>query len=162
MLVGDRAEHGGCTGHPDDYVLRSGRTLNADGGRIADARHHTAAFLDQAAQEHGLPVPAQTRDLTLLVVSELVTNARKYAPGPVRIELRISARTVEVAVSDTHTAVPAARPADPRRIGQHGLEIVKAVTEEFTVEQEPGGKRITARIPLIQEQRAGDAGTAPS
>ncbi|PNG21550.1 hypothetical protein [Streptomyces sp. 13K301] len=43
---------------------------------------------------------------------------------------------------------PAARPADPDRIGQHGLEIVKAVTKDLFTEQEPVGKRITARIAL--------------
>ncbi|MFD3844165.1 ATP-binding protein, partial [Streptomyces sp. NPDC058642] len=30
--------------------------------------------------------------------------------------------------------------------GQHGLEIVKAVTEDLFIEQEPVGKRITARL----------------
>ncbi|MEU3294461.1 hypothetical protein ABZ722_19130 [Streptomyces longwoodensis] len=49
---------------------------------------------------------------------------------------------------DSGQSVPAARVADPGRIGQHGLEIVKAVTENLFVEQEPAGKRITARIAL--------------
>ncbi|MGX1471306.1 UNVERIFIED_CONTAM: hypothetical protein RKD50_000114 [Streptomyces canus] len=41
------------------------------------------------------------------------------------------------------------RPGPPiRRIGQHGLEIVKAVTGDLFIEQEPVGKRITARIAL--------------
>ncbi|MFI5681274.1 hypothetical protein [Streptomyces cellulosae] len=34
-------------------------------------------------------------DLNQLVVSELVTNARKYAPGPVLMELRIAGSLVE-------------------------------------------------------------------
>jgi hypothetical protein len=55
---------------------------------------------------------------------------------------------MEIAVWDSDPTVPAARPADPGRIGQHGLEIVKAVTEELLIEQEPVGKRITARIAL--------------
>ncbi|CAM5360171.1 hypothetical protein STENM223S_08996 [Streptomyces tendae] len=158
-------EDAGRTGQPDDYVMRSDCVMRSDyaldaegNGCIADARHHAAAFLDRAAREHRLPVSARTTDLTQLVVSELVTNARKYAPGPVRIALRISARAVDVVVSDTHTAVPAARPADPRRIGQHGLEIVKAVSEELFVEREPGGKRVTARISL-SSARATRTGT---
>lgn len=40
------------------------------------------------------------------------------------------------------------RAADPGRVGQHGLEIVQAVTESLFMEQEPLGKRITARINL--------------
>jgi hypothetical protein len=49
--------------------------------------------------------------------------------------------------------VPEARPADPGRIGQHGLEIVKVATEELLIEQEPVGKRITARIALSDTPR---------
>ncbi|WP_133889835.1 ATP-binding protein [Streptomyces sp. BK208] len=140
--------------------MRSAYVLDAEGdGCIGDARHHAVTFLDRAAREHRLPVSARTRDLTQLVVSELVTNARKYAPGPVRIALRISSRAVDVVVSDTHTAVPAARSADPRRIGQHGLEIVKAVSEELLVEREPGGKRITARISLDSARATGTSTT---
>jgi anti-sigma regulatory factor (Ser/Thr protein kinase) len=87
-------------------------------------------------------------DLTQLVVSELVTNARKYAPGPVLMELRVTADTVDVTVWDSDPTVPTARTADPGRIGQHGLEIVAAVTEELSIQQESVGKRITARIAL--------------
>ncbi|MCX5373803.1 ATP-binding protein [Streptomyces sp. NBC_00015] len=132
----------------DGHLMRAGYSLGADDGSIADARHHAVDFLDQAHDRHRLPDPARARDLTQLVVSELVTNARKYAPGPVLMELRLTAHAVEVVVWDSDPTVPAARASDPGRIGQHGLEIVKAVTEDLFVEQEPVGKRITARIAL--------------
>ncbi|MFE6821413.1 ATP-binding protein [Streptomyces sp. NPDC057690] len=132
----------------DGHLMRAGYSLGADDGSIADARHHAVDFLDRAHDHHRLPDPARARDLTQLVVSELVTNARKYAPGPVLMELRLTAHAVEVVVWDSDPTVPAARASDPGRIGQHGLEIVKAVTEGLFVEQEPVGKRITARIAL--------------
>lgn len=122
---------------PDQHVMRAGYALDADDGCIADARHHAIAFLDQAHTEHYLLVPDRARDLTQLVVSELVTNALRYAPGPVLMELRITARVVEVVVWDSDPTVPTALPADPGRIGQHGLEIVKAVTEDLLIEPEP-------------------------
>src|SRR3954470_3715320 len=75
-------------------------------------------------------------------------NACKYAPGPVLVELRINTRAVDVVVWDSAPTVPAARPIDPDRIGRHGLEIVKAVTAELFTEQQPVGKRITARLPI--------------
>ncbi|MGW0611382.1 ATP-binding protein [Streptomyces sp. NPDC002788] len=131
---------------PGEDLVRTGYALHGDDGCIADARHHAAAFLDQAGNDHHLPVSARVKDLTQLVVSELVTNARKYASGPVLMELRLTARVVEIVVWDSDPTLPAARPADPGRIGQHGLEIVKAVTEDLFMEQEPVGKRITARI----------------
>ncbi|MEU9271873.1 ATP-binding protein [Streptomyces sp. NPDC048251] len=128
--------------------MRAGYALNGDDGCIAEARHHAIAFLDQAHTDHHLLVPARARDLTQLVVSELVTNALKYAPGPVLMELRIHAGSVDIVVWDSDPTAPTARAADPGRIGQHGLEIVKAVTEDLFIEQEPVGKRITARITL--------------
>ncbi|MFF4518050.1 ATP-binding protein [Streptomyces mirabilis] len=131
--------------------MRAGYALEGDDGCIAEARHHAVAFLDQAHADHHLPVSARARDLTQLVVSELVTNALKYAPGPVLMELRITARAVDVVLWDSEPTVPAARAADPDRIGQHGLEIVKAVTEDLFTEQEPVGKRITARLALSDD-----------
>ncbi|WP_405962080.1 ATP-binding protein [Streptomyces sp. NBC_00723] len=133
---------------PDEYLIRAGCALGGDDGCIADARQHALAFLKQAEADYPLSVPAGTRDLTQLVVSELVTNACKYAPGPVLVELRINTEAVEVVVWDSDPTVPTARPADPDRVGQHGLEIVKAITEHLSVHQEPVGKRVTARIAL--------------
>ncbi|MFJ3334357.1 ATP-binding protein [Streptomyces sp. NPDC086766] len=144
--MGSHADGDGRTA--DRYLMRAGYALDGGVGCIADARHHAVAFLDQAHIDHHVPVPARALDLTQLVVSELVTNALKYAPGPVLMELRITACAVDVVVWDSDPIVPAARPADPDRIGQHGLEIVKAVTLDLFTEQEPVGKRITARIAL--------------
>jgi hypothetical protein len=145
--MGSHADGEGCAG-TDEHLMRAGFALDGDDGCIADARHHAVAFLEEAHADHHLPVPARARDLTQLVVSELGTNALKYVPGPVLMELRITARVVDVVVWDSDPAVPAARAADPDRIGQHGLEIVKAVTEDLFIEQELVGKRITARITL--------------
>ncbi|MET9668027.1 ATP-binding protein [Streptomyces sp. NPDC006475] len=144
--MGSHSNGDSCPG-PDE-PLRAEYALRGDDGCIADARHHAAVFLDQAHTQHELPVSARARDLTQLVVSELVTNARKYAPGPVLMELRITARAVEVVVWDSDPTVPTPLAPDPGRIGQHGLEIVKAITEELIIEQEPVGKRITARLAL--------------
>ncbi|MYV70249.1 ATP-binding protein [Streptomyces sp. SID2131] len=128
--------------------MRAGYAFDGDDGCIADARHHATAFLNKARAEHRLTVSDRAKDLTVLVVSELVTNVLKYAPGPVLMELRATAEVVDVVVWDSDPTVPATLAADPGRIGQHGMEIVRAVTEELFIEQEPVGKRITARIAL--------------
>lgn len=149
----------GCTAR-DEHLVRVGFALGGDDGCIADARQHAAAFLDQAGEEYGLPVTARARDLTQLVVSELVTNACKYAPGPVLVELGLTPGAVEVVVWDSDPEVPAARAADPGRIGGHGLEIVKAVSEGLSVDREAVGKRITARIALTEP--SGALGSEPA
>ncbi|MFI0805754.1 ATP-binding protein [Streptomyces echinatus] len=130
--------------------------LDGQGPCIAEARHHAADFLARVQREYGLPVSDRAMELTRLVVSELVTNARKYAPGPVLMELRIVGGLVEVAVWDSDPALPVARAADPGRVGQHGLEIVMAVVQNFEARREPVGKRVTARIALADG--AGGAG----
>ena len=96
-------------------------------------------------------------DLTRLVVSEPVTNARKYGPGPVLMKLRVAGDLVEVVVRDSDPVLPVARVADAGRAGQHGLEMVMAVAQGFEVQREPVGKRITARIALLE----GPGGTSP-
>ncbi|MFG2810405.1 MULTISPECIES: ATP-binding protein [Streptomyces] len=132
----------------EEQLIRVGFALGGDDGCIADARQRALAFLKQAGEEYGLTVPARAQHLTQLVVSELVTNAYKYAPGPVLVELGLTARAVEVVVWDSDPTVPAARAADPGRIGGHGLEIVKAVTDALSVHRETVGKRVAARIDL--------------
>ncbi|MES9807573.1 ATP-binding protein [Streptomyces cinereoruber] len=100
--------------------------------------------------EYGLQVSQRVRDSIELVVSELVTNAHKYALGPVLMQLRAGAEGVDVVVWDSDPAVPVVRAADPGRVGQHGLEIIKKVAEKLFVEREPVGKRVTARLALYE------------
>ena len=128
-------------------------TLNGDDTCIAEARDLAADFLARAGTDHGVAVSARAMDLTRLVVSELVTNAGRHAPGPLRMELRILDDAVEVTVRDTARVQLLARPVDPRRVGQHGLEIVMAVAQAFQVRLEPDGKAVTARIALTDEVR---------
>ncbi|WP_433920769.1 ATP-binding protein [Streptomyces canus] len=125
--------------------------LEGDFSCIAQARDLVADFLSSVRAGHGLPVSARAMDVTQLVVSELVTNARKYAPGPALLELRIVGARVEVTVWDSDPSLPVARAADSGRVGQHGLEIVMAVAQSFEAHREPVGKRVTAGITLSDD-----------
>ncbi|MGW0469179.1 ATP-binding protein [Streptomyces sp. NPDC003027] len=135
--------------------LRQGDALHAvvefdkAQGAIAEARDFTAAFLHGAAATGRGPYPAQDVDAARLVVSELVTNVVKYAPGPCRLELSLYAGTLEICVLDTRPVTPVARPRDPDRLGQHGMEIVLALCDGVETEAvAPYGKRVRARLPL--------------
>nr|WP_189819957.1 ATP-binding protein [Streptomyces olivaceoviridis] len=86
-----------------------------------------------------------------LVVSELITNAHKYAPGPYLLDLEIRDGAVQVSVWDSSTTLPSVQSTDPDRVGQHGLEIVMTASHTFCVEQEPVGKRITATVLLADD-----------
>ncbi|MFE9633437.1 ATP-binding protein [Streptomyces sp. NPDC006463] len=49
---------------------------------------------------------ARAADVVMLVVSELVTNARTYAPGPYRLTLEVQDGCVEVSVWDSNPTPP--------------------------------------------------------
>ncbi|WP_242438910.1 ATP-binding protein [Streptomyces sp. CB00455] len=115
---------------------------------IAEARRLARSFLNEVQGVYGLRVSERALSVVELIVSELFTNTRKYAPGPCRITLRVHDGCVEVSIWDSNPNPPAILPADPLRIGQHGLEIVVAASRSFHIRPEHAGKRITASIAL--------------
>lgn len=120
-----------------------------EGGEdIAAARELARAFLTPWQTVRGAAVSHEVMGTVQLVVSELVTNARKYAPGPCLLTLEVTDRAVEITVRDRSTTLPTVMAPDPARIGRHGLEIVMGVCHRFEVHREPAGKRITAFIAL--------------
>ncbi|MFI9244045.1 ATP-binding protein [Streptomyces sp. NPDC053086] len=125
---------------------------------IAAARDTARDFLTSVQAVHGLPVSKRALGMVQLVVSELVTNARKYAPGPCLLDLEICGGTVEISVWDSSPTLPSVLAPDPGRIGQHGLEIVMAVSQSFAVHREPVGKRITAAVVLADDPDGDVAG----
>ncbi|MFJ7270428.1 ATP-binding protein [Streptomyces sp. NPDC099050] len=125
---------------------------------IAGARRAARSFMTDVQAVHGLPVSDRAMSMVELVVSELVTNAYKYAPGPCLLELEVSADVVEISVWDTAAQLPAVSPADPGRVGQHGLEIAMAVCRSFEVRREPVGKRVKVTIGLDDDPGGDPAG----
>ncbi|MDT0485457.1 ATP-binding protein [Streptomyces doebereineriae] len=128
---------------------------------IAEARDLARVFLTSVQAEHGLPVSARAMGMVQLVVSELVTNARKYAPGPCLLDLEINESAVRISVWDSSTTQPSVQAADPERVGRHGLEIVMAVSQTFCVHREPVGKRITVSV-VLADDPGGDVAGHPS
>ncbi|MGW6540955.1 ATP-binding protein [Streptomyces sp. NPDC055051] len=120
----------------------------AHGGAMASARAFTADFLVSALSLPGGPVADERVELAQLVVSELVTNAVRHAAGSCRLLLELRRDALDISVFDREPAFPVPRGHDPRRIGQHGVEIVLAVCESLTVEPGPDGKRVRARLAL--------------
>lgn len=116
--------------------------------KVAAARELARSFLADIRDKHGLSVSQNLLETVELVVSELVTNARKYAPGPYLLALEVRDGAVEVGVRDANPRPPDILTPDPYRIGQHGLEIVIAAARSFHVRPEGAGKRVTAVIAL--------------
>ncbi|WP_430379612.1 ATP-binding protein [Streptomyces sp. B1-3] len=104
---------------------------------IAVARHLARIVLTDVQAVHGLHVSQRAMGMVQLVVGELVTNARKYAPGPCLPTLEINGGAIELTVWDSNPSPPTILTPDPTRIGQHGLEIVMAVGQSFAIHREP-------------------------
>ncbi|MEU9984695.1 ATP-binding protein [Streptomyces sp. NPDC050856] len=128
---------------------RAGAAYEGGSDSIAAARHFAADFLTRV---HGLPPTSRAVESVRLVVSELITNACKYAFGPCALELEVFGRTLEITVWDSAPVLPVAQGADPGRVGQHGMEIVLALCEDVDVRLEPVGKRVIARIALPEPE----------
>ncbi|WP_240801901.1 ATP-binding protein [Streptomyces sp. A1136] len=126
--------------------------------KIADARDLALSFLADLPTVHGLPVSERVTDTVELVVSELVTNARKHAPGPYVLGLEACDGAVEVSVWDSQPTLPTIQAPDPHRIGRHGLEIVTTLCRSFEIHREPVGKRIKAAVALSDDWGTGIGG----
>jgi len=94
-----------------------------------------------------LGVQAAGEDLAL-IVSEMVTNAVRYAQAPVALEIEADGTTVLVAVADGSPALPAPRPHDEQAEGGRGLLLIQMLAREHGVRPEILGKTVWAVLPL--------------
>ncbi|MEU8925248.1 ATP-binding protein [Kitasatospora sp. NPDC048545] len=105
------------------------------------------AFVDEVLRGWGIGAPV--REDVVLVVSELVANARQHAAGPREIGVDLDADRVRVEVTDTAAAaVPARRPARADRPGGHGLVVVERLSSRWGTDVRPCGKSVWAECPL--------------
>ncbi|WP_367573369.1 ATP-binding protein [Streptomyces griseoaurantiacus] len=144
----------------DDGPMRVSAAFDGVPGDIARARELVRDFLTRLRSAHGVTVTERAFGSAQLVVSELMTNACKYASGPCLVDLGLDterADRVHIAVWDSAPVLPVAKAADPGRVGQHGLEIVMAVCHSYEVHREPVGKRTIASVALAEDPH-GDPG----
>ncbi|MEV5904405.1 SpoIIE family protein phosphatase [Streptomyces sp. NPDC052127] len=140
----------------DDVALLMARTrrlpaervadweLPADPAAVAEARKTASRRL----AEWGL---AELSFTTELVVSELVTNAIRYATGPIRLRL-IRERTLVCEVFDGGTTAPHLRHPRATDEGGRGLLLVSQVTQRWGTRFLPEGKIIWAEQSLTDPE----------
>jgi PAS domain S-box-containing protein len=139
-------------GHSDDVALLVARAQALEPDRIAtwDLPADPAVVADTRKQvgtklaDWGL---ADAAFVTELVVSELVTNAIRYAEGPIQLRL-IRDRTLICEVSDGSSTAPHLRRARAFDEGGRGLLLVSQLTERWGTRQTEHGKTIWAEQPL--------------
>ena len=69
----------------------------------------------------------QTRDVALLLTSEVVTNALRHAPPPRELRIRELTGLLRVEVSDSHAVPPRRREPDAESPGGRGLWLLDAL-----------------------------------
>jgi hypothetical protein len=123
---------------------------------IAEARDMARDLLASVQAEQGLPVSARAMGMVQLVVSELVTNARKYASARASWIWR-SARVPCRSASGTATP-PCRRCWQPTRNGSAGTAWRSSwrCPRASASTGNPVGKRITASV-VLADDPGGDA-----
>ena len=123
-----------CSTHP----------LDGRSGTITLARQYAQEFFGQCVP----PLSAVALDDALLLVSELVTNAVRHAPGPCVLTLADYRPGLTVAVSDTSGVQPVARPPDlATGTGGFGWHLLHRIARQVEVRPDAaGGKTVTATL----------------
>lgn len=122
---------------------RATHTLDGLSGTIAAARDLARNFIG--------PLAARSRAGTdaLLLVSELVTNATRHAPGPLVLDLHDDGTEWTIAVTDTSPAPLKPRTPDLETgNGGFGWHLVQTLASTVTLTPtSDGGKTVTATMP---------------
>ncbi|MFF2149467.1 SpoIIE family protein phosphatase [Kitasatospora sp. NPDC058190] len=116
-------------------------TWPRDPAAVADAR----AAVSRRLAEWGL---AALHDTTALVVSELATNAIRYAKGPFSVCLVRGEQALTCEVTDDSSTAPQLRHAEDDDEGGRGLFITSQITSGWGVRPIACGKTIWAEQPL--------------
>lgn len=136
----------------DDVALLIARTRVLDGRHIADWNLPAdPAVVAETRSRATAQLHAWELDelafITELVVSELVTNAIRYAAPPIQLRL-IKDRTLICEVSDASSTAPHLRRARILDEGGRGLMLVAQLTERWGTRHTGTGKTIWAEQPL--------------
>ncbi|MGP4000947.1 ATP-binding protein [Streptomyces sp. 8N706] len=114
----------------------------AEPGSVRKARSLVRSTLN----EWGLNT---VRDVTVLLVSELVTNALRYASGPIGVRIRrVRNDALLVEVSDPLPDPPLARDAEPDDEGGRGLQLVAHTSRRWGTRRGNEGKTVWFELGL--------------
>lgn len=141
---GEISLHGHAPDRQSPPPLRYSIAWESTEVSIAGIRDAVRALLDEADTD------LSSRQEAQLVVTELVTNALRHAPGPGSLALSVqpSARLLEITVCDSSTAPLRPQKPDAGRIGGHGLLLVSRLCSKVGTIVNESGKQTVAYLQL--------------
>ncbi|MFI9580660.1 SpoIIE family protein phosphatase [Streptomyces sp. NPDC052236] len=112
--------------------------------RLPDAVAHARRFTSRTLRAWRV---TEQSDETLLIVSELVTNALVHTQGPVRLDLTLAGERLRVAVSDSSPRTPV-KPTivNWEATGGRGILLVESVSASCGSVPLSGGKQVWADL----------------
>ncbi|MET9857692.1 ATP-binding protein [Streptomyces sp. NPDC006450] len=114
----------------------------------ATARELTRHFFDDASRG-GRFVAPEVRDTTLLLVSELVTNAIRHTQDGCVLDLELEPDEIAIDVTDYSQAEPRLRAPDLEGGGGWGWALVHQLGSEVQIRHRPDGKTIHTGVRLF-------------
>jgi anti-sigma regulatory factor (Ser/Thr protein kinase) len=126
---------------PDRPRWRASLDSRPSARAVPDTRQRVAAVL----AEWGLA--GEAVEPTLLVVTELLSNAADHGHGPRSLSLELAEGSVRVEVRDNGPEPPQLQSFDPLRTRGRGLQLVEGLSTEWGWAADPPGKVVWAEVP---------------
>ena len=89
-------------------------------------------------------------DAAMLITSELVTNAIRYARHTIQLRLSLLRDTIRLEVSDDGDGTPTEQEATELDVGGRGLTLVAALSRRWGVQPRPSGKTVWCELPAVR------------
>lgn len=155
-----RNRHGYLVGDCSDERVGEADVTAGEGGSVSGGPVD-AASLDLRVAEHAgregrafvrvhverWGVPEDRIDVTTLLTSELIANAVRYAPPPLRLTVSNPADAVRVEVADSSSSPPGSSPAarelpDLDAVNGRGMWLLETLASRWGYDTTPVGKRV--------------------
>ncbi|MCX4472928.1 ATP-binding protein [Micromonospora sp. NBC_01655] len=115
-------------------VLPNAGTASAEGRRFV------------AEHLHRWRVPDQVADTAVLLTSEIITNAVRYAAPPLGLRVGLRAGQVRVEVTDSNPELPVLARPDFEALGGRGMWLIDTLAAAWGCHPDPRGKIVWCEV----------------
>jgi len=141
-------------GLPPGGQARRLALVGAATGVVARCRGFTRqALVDWGWLPTTDPDREEAAEDVLLLVSELVTNARLHAGGPLELTLHCTSERLRIEVADGSAVHPALVPSGAAAPGGHGLRVMQRLASAWGVDPRGTGKTVWLEVPAPPPER---------